>query len=113
MKQKAAPDLTEDQLNIFFWLLNEELAFVGYDDDAEEFTINIICSDLFGYSCADAEKIEPSELWIIGAMFQKFGYEGIDAWCSFKRKANVIPERDTDKFYEALYFLNRQGIIGS
>lgn len=88
-------------------MASHDVVFFGgfiYDPDCREFRIPpllLLCSDTFGYACADGEEFtldevdQPFDLW------QKYGFDGIVAWVADKRGLTPVTGTQTQLGYKS------------
>lgn len=89
-----------------FWLAAQNVVFFGdYDsktknwDDGWHPYIN--CNDTFYYASADATAIDEGQEKAIKSAFEKYGWDGVVAWCALMRNEQPLKERRTEKYLEA------------
>lgn len=71
--------------NNFWWKEN-------WPEDAQKITsLNVLCSDVFCWGCADAEEIEYKEIPKLFEHWEKDHVFGVDIWCIKKR--NMMPQK--------------------
>lgn len=73
----------------------EHVFFSSYSDTHKDWLNDkafpeLLCSDTFGMCCADAESFDKSDVDLIIDMLTKFGYKGIVAWISKRRKEKPL-----------------------
>jgi hypothetical protein len=70
-------------------LLAEGLVHLSMQD----LTPHVLCSDTFGYACADSERIDtPNELVQVFMAYEADRSWGTTAWCIVKRRQRPIAE---------------------
>ena len=68
--------------------------------------ITIICNDFFGYACADAVTVDWQEYsGVLTDVVEKWGSDGLNAFCSMYRCMAPLTVYQTEKFNEAFKYL--------
>lgn len=63
-----------------------------WPEDAQKVTsLNVNCSDVFVWGCADAEEVEYDEIPKLFDYWEKDNIFGVDVWCIKKR--NMMPQK--------------------
>ena len=57
---------------------------------AGEISVNVICSDTFGYACADCETLPYAEIGRLYQLWRRDPRLGSTAWCVARRKERPI-----------------------
>lgn len=78
-------------------LLNASQIFFD-DEDIGECMINL--NDVFGWACADTEKVEDEEIVEVAELFGKYGWCGILYWVSKKRGGQRSEFLDNNRFID-------------
>lgn len=101
-------------METLFWLAAYDFVFFGnYNPEIKDWDKDwhcyAYCSDTFFYASADAEGLAEGEEEFLKEVAEKFGWDGVVAWCAVKREMDPLQELLTPKFYEAKQFvLNRK-----
>jgi hypothetical protein len=69
------------------------------------FEVSVNCNDTFYYACADAERVDIQDLPKMLEVEEKFGGDGINAFCSLIRGEDVLKELQSDKYFAAKEYL--------
>ena len=80
-----------------------KLADVFYDIDEDEPEMNqmINLNDIFGWACADCEKVEDGDLIEVAKLFKKYGWCGILYWVSEIKRDGLRSEfLDNNRFID-------------
>jgi hypothetical protein len=79
-------------------LLEASGIFFDIDCEVGEHTINL--NDVFGWACADMEKVEEPELITVANLFYKYGWCGVLYWVSEKRGGERSEFLDNNRFID-------------
>lgn len=98
-----------DRMRKLFWLAKEDVIFLsGYDEKTDLwpeidlfYTPCVTVNDTFGYACADAQRLDDSEIDRLIHAHKTWGYDGVVAWASLIRKCEPITPRRTPAYHEA------------
>lgn len=97
------PATTEgDKINryediVYLYCHNLIVDFAG-DDFNDELEVAILCNDTFTYASADAEEIPAGREHEVRTIHEKYGYEGVIAWCAKERKMEPLDHWQTAKY---------------
>jgi hypothetical protein len=78
-------------------LLNAAQIFFD-DEDIGEHMLNL--NDVFGWACADTEKVEDEDIIRVAELFSKYGWCGILYWVSNKRNGERSEFLDNNRFID-------------
>ena len=87
---------TKDALS----LLNLSGVFYDIDEDEPEMNQMVNLNDVFGWACADCEKVEDNELVEVAGLFKQYGWCGILYWVSKKRGGVHSEFLDNNRFID-------------
>lgn len=88
-------------------LLNASQIFFDDEDEIGEHMINL--NDVFGWACADAEKVEDDELVEVASLFSRYGWCGVLYWVSKKRGGERSEFLDNNRFID--FVTNEEKLI--
>jgi hypothetical protein len=79
-----------------------EFSGIFYDEDEEEPEMRhmINLNDVFGWACADCEKVNDNDLIIVAKLFKQYGWCGILYWVSRKRGGIRSEFLDNNRFID-------------
>lgn len=90
----------KQQMQTMMWMAGEDFVFFSEGGAAY-----ILCSDTFGYACADAEPIALEEALLVADLYKQFSHDGWIAWVSKKRNQLPLDKYRNEKFHAALNLL--------
>jgi hypothetical protein len=106
---KHAPlPITLVQAELIFWLLAREVIFLStFDNDVQDWSNHwyavVNLNDTFYYATADAESVTLNGLADLKYYFDKYSWDGITAWASFKREGmEPVARLRTKEYYAAM-----------
>jgi hypothetical protein len=70
--------------------LNAHCAAMFKGGSQEGISINVLCSDTFGYACADCERLDYDQIQNLYRMWRRDPLYGSIAWCVARRKDRPI-----------------------
>ena len=68
------------------------------DEEFSNLVVAVGCNDTFAYASADAEDIPPGREHEVRAMHEKYGDEGVIAWCAKERSVEPQIDWQTAKY---------------
>lgn len=106
-KMPTYPKSTKYDADLLFWLAARDIVFFTTCEPELEgwsggWSAAVSCNDTFAYACADAEFLAPGREAELKALFDKYGWSGVVAWCAKERNQYPIKEYRSEQYRKAL-----------
>lgn len=96
-----------------FWLASREIIFFHqYNEEVKTWDRGwyaaVLCNDTFFWACADAEDLAPDQAHKVKAIYEKYGWSGVVAWCAVKRGMKPLEQLQDEKYFKAIKELKQE-----